>query len=154
MRTLLVASLITALAAPAAAGPDFKSKSPRGTPMTASHSTQMILPEDDITFAHNSATLTESGLAQVAAAARWMRDYSRVHLVVEGYADHLGTVAYNQDLAMRRAHAVRRALVRRGVPEHRIVIAGYGEAQADPAGSPLDRRVVMYARQTPQVATR
>jgi outer membrane protein OmpA-like peptidoglycan-associated protein len=123
MRTTLVASLITALASTAAAGPDFKSTSPRGKPLAASHSTRMILPEDDITFAHDSARLTESGLAQVAAAARWMRDYSRVHLVVEGYADHLGSTAYNQDLAMRRAHAVRRELIRRGVPEHRSSIA-------------------------------
>jgi outer membrane protein OmpA-like peptidoglycan-associated protein len=154
MRTILVASLLTALAAPAAAGPDFKSKSPRGTPMTASHSTRMILPEDDITFAHDSATLTESGLAQVEAAARWMRDYADVHLVVEGYADHLGSLAYNEALATRRAHAVRRELVRRGIPAQRIIVAVYGESLADPAGSPLDRRVVMYARRMPVVATR
>jgi outer membrane protein OmpA-like peptidoglycan-associated protein len=140
---ILVASLITALAAPAAAGPDYNTRTPSAQPLAASDGRNQILPEDDVTFTHASAQLSESARAQITSAARWLRPRADLQVVVEGYADHLGKADYNHDLARRRAHAVRDELIRRGVPSDRIVIVVYGESVADPAGSPLDRRVVM-----------
>jgi outer membrane protein OmpA-like peptidoglycan-associated protein len=144
MKTSL-ASILLCIASTAVAGPDFKSRTPRGTSLTASPGTSELMPQDDVVFAHNSSAISESAIAQLDSAARWLRARPGLRVLVEGYTDHLGVAVYNEDLATRRAQAVRMMLMARGVPSDRIVIAVYGEAIADPAGNPLDRRVVLHA---------
>jgi outer membrane protein OmpA-like peptidoglycan-associated protein len=132
----------------AAAGPDFHTTVPT-RPLAASDGTDLVTPEDDVVFHFDSAIPTDSGLAQIDSAARWLRRHPRQHIVVEGYADHTGTAAYNENLAEQRARTVRNTLVQRGVAADRIVVAVYGELFADPAGNPLDRRVVIYTSERP-----
>jgi outer membrane protein OmpA-like peptidoglycan-associated protein len=48
------------------------------------------------------------------------------HIRVEGHTDNVGGRAYNLDLSQRRARAVVRALVQRGVAASRLDSAGYG----------------------------
>ncbi len=143
MRTVILCSLL--FAAPAAAGPDFHTPSPRGSALTASSGTRDLLPSDDLIFTHNSATLSESGQAQLETVAGYLKVRRDHQLVIEGYADHLGDAAYNIDLSTRRAAATRSYLRALGVPSDRMVIAVFGESVADPAGSSLDRRVIVYA---------
>lgn len=50
-------------------------------------------------------------------------------LVVEGHTDAIGTDAYNQGLSMRRAEAVYRYLVNKGVPPEIMRTEGYGESK-------------------------
>jgi len=133
------------LATPALAGPDFTTPSPRGSELTASPATRDMLPSDDVIFAHDSAMLTEGAQVQLDAVARYLKTRRDLRLVVEGYTDHVGGAAYNIDLASRRAHATKDYLTARGVAAERLVLAVYGETVADPAGSSLDRRVVVYA---------
>lgn len=153
MKTLLLCSLV--LAAPAAAGPDFHTPNHHGSDLTASSGTRDMLPSDDLIFAHNSATITESGQAQLATVARYLEVRRDLRLVIEGYADHVGDAAYNLDLSTRRAAATRSYLRALGVASDRMVIAVFGESMADPAGSSLDRRVIVYAspRSTRELAT-
>lgn len=48
-------------------------------------------------------------------------------LIVEGHADHVGTEAYNYELSVARAEAVRRYLVEKaGVPPTHVEIFGHG----------------------------
>lgn len=47
-------------------------------------------------------------------------------LRVEGHTDSTGNTALNQTLSLSRAESVRAALIARGVPEDRLVAAGYG----------------------------
>jgi outer membrane protein OmpA-like peptidoglycan-associated protein len=47
-------------------------------------------------------------------------------MVVEGYTDSQGGAAYNQDLSMHRAQAVRDYLVTRGIASDRITAQGFG----------------------------
>jgi hypothetical protein len=143
------------LASPALAGPDFKSDTPKGGELTASNGTREMLPSDDLIFAHDSAELTESSRAQLESIARFLTKRRDLRLVVEGYTDHVGEAAYNIDLATRRAHATKAYLVARGVSAERLVLAVFGETVADPAGSSLDRRVIVYAspRDTRSLAT-
>jgi OOP family OmpA-OmpF porin len=68
--------------------------------------------------------------------------------VVEGHTDSVGADAYNQSLSQRRADAVRKYLVDKGVPAARISATGFGESQpvgdnATADGRALNRRVVM-----------
>ncbi len=47
---------------------------------------------------------------------------------VEGHTDDVGKDAYNLELSQRRAHAVRRYLMDKGVEPQRLLAQGYGEA--------------------------
>ncbi|MHB1591511.1 MAG: OmpA family protein, partial [Sulfuricella sp.] len=58
-----------------------------------------------------------------------MKEYPQVEVVlVTGYADRIGTVAYNQKLSQRRADAVKAYLVGQGVEDKRIETAAKGES--------------------------
>jgi outer membrane protein OmpA-like peptidoglycan-associated protein len=130
---------------PAAAGPDFTSRSPRGHSLAASTGSSEIGPLDDIVFATNSTELFESSSLQIESAARWLRQHEHERIVLEGYADSVGLALYNEDLATRRAFVVRQHLIARGIAPDRIIMVVYGEEHAYGGEYPLDRRVVMYA---------
>lgn len=151
MKTLLASLIVAAFVTPAAAGPDFTSHSPHGRPLAASPASSEIGPFDDVVFAHDSTVLTDSSMAQLESAAKWLRSHPRQRVVLEGYADATGLSIYNEDLATRRAFVVRQALVGHGISADRIVLVTYGEAAAIGAENPLDRRVILYATKlTPQ----
>src|SRR5439155_12923102 len=69
---------------------------------------------------------------------------------------------YNQELSIRRAEAVRRVLVQRGIPEKRAMAVGLGEAQpgatnATVAGRAKNRRVelrIAMVKEEGEAATR
>jgi outer membrane protein OmpA-like peptidoglycan-associated protein len=66
-------------------------------------------------------------------------------LTIEGHTDSIGSTQYNQRLSERRANAVRRYLIEKGISSARIRIVGYGEQRpiADnktPEGRALNRR--------------
>jgi outer membrane protein OmpA-like peptidoglycan-associated protein len=65
---------------------------------------------------------------------------------VEGHADSTGEDDYNLDLSERRAKAVRKALLERGISEGRVESFGFGETQPvasndTPEGRRKNRRV-------------
>ncbi|OYW85827.1 MAG: hypothetical protein B7Z22_07850, partial [Hyphomonas sp. 32-62-5] len=43
--------------------------------------------------------------------------------------DDTGNPAFNDELSLRRAEAVRAAMIQRGVPPERLLAAGYGQSQ-------------------------
>jgi outer membrane protein OmpA-like peptidoglycan-associated protein len=73
-------------------------------------------------------------------------DRSLALVEVAGHTDDIGGVEYNQGLSERRAEAVRRALVERGVEPERLLRRGYGlsrpvSAGTDDASRQRNRRV-------------
>ena len=71
-------------------------------------------------------------------------------VTVEGHTDYRGSDAYNQRLSERRAAAVRRYLIEKGIASDRIKTVGYGEQRpvADNKtveGRALNRRVELEA---------
>jgi hypothetical protein len=72
--------------------------------------------------------------------------------VLEGHTDRAGDFAFNQDLATLRAIKVRDALLGAGIAPERIVVAVFGDQQADPGVNFYDRRVVMFATHVGTVA--
>ena len=83
--------------------------------------------EEQVPFDFGKATLradADAVLTQVADALLSQAGIIRVE--VQGHTDNVGEVAYNQTLSQRRAEAVLRALVERGVPPEKLMARGYG----------------------------
>lgn len=69
-------------------------------------------------------------------------------LHVIGYSDPRGSAEYNRRLALARAAAVKRYLVRRGVPAGLVIVESQGESchlGSGPESWGLDRRVEIHA---------
>jgi outer membrane protein OmpA-like peptidoglycan-associated protein len=74
-------------------------------------------------------------------------------IVVGGYTDSQGALAYNQDLSQHRAQAVRDYLVTRGIASDRITAQGFGPTpaiadNASPEGRANNRRVEIVVQPT------
>ncbi|TWT10118.1 OmpA family protein [Reyranella sp. CPCC 100927] len=117
--------------APAAAPP----------PVPSTPTTQYI-----VFFDFDRATLTAQAQATIKQAADAAKSGNRTRVGVTGHADRAGGDAYNMALSLRRANAVKDALVREGIPATGITVVGRGESQplvptADGVREPQNRRV-------------
>lgn len=54
---------------------------------------------------------------------QWLKDHASDRFYIEGYASSEGELGYNLDLSRRRADWVKQALISKGIPENRIVLA-------------------------------
>ena len=79
-----------------------------------------------ISFAKNSASLSDEGKAVVADVAAALKQ-SMAKIEVGGHTDWKGPAPLNLELSQRRAEAVRAALIDGGIDASRITAKGYGE---------------------------
>lgn len=79
-------------------------------------------------FDGNSANLHLTAVTKIGKVARFMNDYPKQNVLIEGHTDTLGDDSYNQELSARRAEAVKLALVLKGVASERVVTRGLGES--------------------------
>ncbi len=86
-----------------------------------------VTSTQDVLFGFNKATLTEDGQAKLDSLAQQAQSMSRYQIEVEGFTDRIGSKEYNLGLSARRAEAVVRYLVDKGVPLRRIHTIGLGE---------------------------
>ncbi|HDS1101643.1 OmpA family protein [Stenotrophomonas maltophilia] len=83
----------------------------------------------DALFGFDSAVLSSEGQQAVQGILAQVREASQVQSIrVTGYTDRIGSASYNQALSLRRAEAVRSALVQGGVPAASISAEGRGAA--------------------------
>lgn len=106
----------------------------------------LSIAEEPVWFAVNSTSLSTTQRTRLDAIATLLQTYPELDLVLVGHADMSGRPSHNEDLALSRAVAVRRALIARGVGPQRITTSGEGARQpySGPHGdSPWasDRRV-------------
>ena len=78
-------------------------------------------------FDTNSTTLSQQGNSTVNEAATVAKSMPSAKVVVTGFTDTDCSPAYNKALSMRRANAVKTALVRVGVAAPSIAVSGEGE---------------------------
>lgn len=149
----LLAAATTAAADRAPRTPDYRSHASQRDDVDRADATSLaetpILPVDLVHFGFDSARLDAVDREQIASAASWILAHPDHRLVLEGRADHAGPDRYNMDLALRRAHAVRDALIADGAPAARITIAGYGERQPLPGDAADNRLVRVYPDRVP-----
>jgi len=101
-----------------------------------------------VSFADGGSRLTPDAEMQLDIAARTYRDGHPLVMYVAGFTDRLGSEFGNLILAARRAEAVKRGLIARGIPADRLETAALGEADpeeptAPGVANPANRRVVI-----------
>ncbi len=100
----------------------------------------------DFVFATNSAKVNPGLMPEIERISSVMRNYPQTLIRVEGHTDSTGSEAYNMQLGLRRAGAVRDLLIQNGVAAHRMDAVSYGEERPiatnnTPEGRQLNRRV-------------
>ena len=73
-----------------------------------------------IYFANNSSRLTQREADKLDAVADMMKAQPDVSLSIIGHASNIGSKQYNRRLSQRRANAVKRLLMRRGIAADRL----------------------------------
>ena len=108
---------------------------------TAGAPHKMTLPA--IQFEFNSDRFTETARQQVGELGKALQTATLLpfSFSITGHTDSVGSSAYNRGLSLRRAKAVKRALVDgMGVHEDRLIEVGLGESYLIPGLAPDDGR--------------
>ena len=115
-----------------------------------------IAPKDvvlrGIPFAFNDRTVRPEFLSALNETVRILNDNPTLSVLIEGYADAVGSESFNLRLARGRAEAVRDYLVASGIAADRLRVVGRGEIDPlapnarddgsdNPEGRAINRRV-------------
>ena len=103
-------------------------------------------PSFMVFFDWDRSNLSQQALQTIGQAAASYKTKGSARITATGHADRSGPENYNMALSLRRANAVKDALVRNGVPATAISVIGKGETQplvptADGVREPQNRRV-------------
>ena len=99
-----------------------------------------------VLFDFDKSDITPAAAKIIDDAVDMAKKVGAADFSVTGHADRAGSEDYNTALSLRRANAVRDALVARGIAGARVSVAGRGEADPavatpDGAQEPANRRV-------------
>jgi outer membrane protein OmpA-like peptidoglycan-associated protein len=102
--------------------------------------------KSDVTFDTNSTVVKPGLQTEIKRVAVILNQYPKTLVRVEGHTDSVGSNDYNIGLSKRRAYAIERLLVQRGITENRIESVGFGESKpvatnSTEAGRLKNRRV-------------
>jgi outer membrane protein OmpA-like peptidoglycan-associated protein len=103
-------------------------------------------PSFMVFFDWDRANLSDQALNTIRQAAAAFKSKGSARITATGHTDTSGPEAYNMALSLRRANAVKDALVREGVPAASITVIGRGESNplvptGDGVREPQNRRV-------------
>ena len=106
---------------------------------------RLIMPSN-ITFATDSAVFQTSFNRVLDSVAKVLKEYDQTLVQVVGYTDNTVTLAYNNQLSLKRAQAVATYLQNRGVSASRLSVMGMGPnnpiaSNSTAAGREQNRRV-------------
>ncbi len=106
----------------------------------------LVLTLGSVLFDVNKSTLRSGAIQNVDKLARFMKSDPKINVMIEGYTDNTGKPDYNKRLSLRRAEAVRDALVSDGINSQRVITKGFGSeypvsSNKTEAGRQENRRV-------------
>jgi peptidoglycan-associated lipoprotein len=91
--------------------------------------------QSSVFFEFDRFDVKPDGQAVATAYANFMKSDAKARVTIEGNADERGTVEYNLALGQKRAEAVRRELIQRGVAAGRVEAISNGEEKPIAKGS-------------------
>ena len=99
-----------------------------------------------IHFDFDKAVIQPDSSALLDDIATTLKHFPKWRVRITGHTDSKGDAAYNEELSMNRANAIKQALVERGIDAARLETLGTGEKQPvasndTPEGQALNRRV-------------
>lgn len=103
---------------------------------------------DRVFFADGSDDVGGRGRRVLREKAAWLQRYPQIFLRIEGYADDTGNDETNSAVALRRAEAVRDALIEAGLSPTRMHLTVFGREQllstcTEPECAAQNRRAVL-----------
>jgi outer membrane protein OmpA-like peptidoglycan-associated protein len=106
----------------------------------------LVITLDDALFDSDRAELPSGGLRDMAKLVEFFERHPTRTALIEGFTDSRGSKSANLDLSLRRAGALRHALIDEGVFAGRLETRGYGDAHpastnSTAAGRRMNRRV-------------
>lgn len=110
---------------------------------------EVVLSDDSVKFPTDVASLSPEAEQRLSELAQRLRaENANVYLEIQGYTDSTGSEAYNDELGLARAEAVRRYLNRQGVALNRMSTISYGPSEPvasndTPEGRAQNRRVAI-----------
>ncbi|MGE5647488.1 MAG: OmpA family protein [Acidobacteriota bacterium] len=102
-----------------------------------------LVTSEGVLFGFDKAVLTKDGQAKLDQVAQSAQGMDRYIIEIEGYTDPTGPKDYNLALSRRRADAVTRYLVDKGIPLRRIHQIGLGAetpSVAEQSGQKMTRK--------------
>ncbi len=81
---------------------------------------------NNIFFEVNSATLDNKSETEILEIVQFLDNNNSTSIVIEGHTDTTGSEAYNLELSVKRAKAVREDLILRGIDSNRLSATGFG----------------------------
>lgn len=102
---------------------------------------------EKVLFDTNEATILGESFPLLNGVATVLRDNPQIKRIeVQGHTDDVGEASYNQQLSQRRAEAVRKYLIDKGIDASRLTAKGFGESAplvegTDAASRAKNRRV-------------
>jgi len=86
-----------------------------------------LLVRARIHFDFNKAEIKKEYMPLLNEVVKILKENPKISIRIEGYTDDIGSKAYNEKLALRRAMAVKDYLVRQGIDAQRIEVVGFGK---------------------------
>jgi OOP family OmpA-OmpF porin len=125
--------------------PDYLDKCP-GTPAGAKVNPMGCWVLGDLLFDFDKAVIKPAGYPELDKVLNVLNNNPNMKVVLQGHTDSIGTDAYNQQLSLKRAKAVKAYLLNKGISEGRLKCEGFGESQPAASnktdfGRSLNRRV-------------
>lgn len=81
-----------------------------------------------ILFDVNKASIQPASYGVINKVAKMMQEHTDLNFSIEGHTDSDGEALYNEELSLRRAEAVKKALINAGISQDRLETKGMGES--------------------------
>lgn len=110
---------------------------------------EFYLADNAIYFATGSIVITKKEQEKLDSLVLILKNIPDTKILAHGHTDNVGSAAANEQLAQKRAKAIQKYLIQKGVPNSQIVIEGFSNFKPvadnkNETGRKLNRRVEIF----------